>query len=371
MARRCRVPSHAIAVVVALLASAALGACSSDGDAPNASTPTSTHAAVSLPAAADSKHAWAVGMSGSIFATTDGCRHWRPQTSETSYALTGITFADNEHGWAIGSYNGNATDPAPVLATSDGGAHWARQTVAEHFLPSNVACVDASHAWVAGSGSSDGPLIAATNDGGAHWVTQLKWSQSAQQIFALAFADSLHGWAIADYRTLLATRDGGLHWSKQTLPKGYQSIDCIACPGASHCLVGGSHTKGSNVLYPWLAETTDGGTTWRSLPVAPIGSDPIGALYVLGARWMLVGSYDRAWTSPDKAAHLTHLSMPAFTSFAFADSKRGWCVAGHAIWTTTDGGRTWRRQYEGTGAGFLQAVACGRPQTCSGPTEPN
>jgi photosystem II stability/assembly factor-like uncharacterized protein len=334
-------------------------------------SPAVSQTAVPLPAAADFRHAWVVGDNGSIVATTDGGRHWLPQTSGTSYILSGVTFADNEHGWAVGFANGNEKAPAPVLSTTDGGAHWARRTIADHFLPVSVACVDATHAWVAGEGSSEGPLIAATSDGGAHWTTQLRWSEDVQQIEVLAFADSLHGWAIAGYDTLLTTGDAGVHWTKQALPKGYKSIDCISCPDASHCFVGGSCTRGSDVLYPWLGATEDGGTTWHSLPVAPIGSDPLGALAVLSRRRMLVGSYDHAWSSMDHCAHLTRLAMPAFTSFAFVDSRRGWCVAGHDVWATADGGRTWRRQYHGMLTTFPQAVACGAPQAGAGPTEPN
>ena len=46
---------------------------------------------------------WAVGTFGSIIATTDGGKTWKPQTSQTSSHLFSVAFATRRHGIAVGS----------------------------------------------------------------------------------------------------------------------------------------------------------------------------------------------------------------------------------------------------------------------------
>ena len=61
----------------------------------------------------DATHGWAVGQGGTILATTDGGA-WRAQSSGTTATLYAVAFPDAAHGWAVG-YGGR------IFATTSGG----------------------------------------------------------------------------------------------------------------------------------------------------------------------------------------------------------------------------------------------------------
>ena len=69
----------------------------------------------------DATHAWVVGESGTILATTDGGATWSKQSSGTTEWLLSVAFVDSTHGWAVG-FGGT------ILATTDGGATWRAQS---------------------------------------------------------------------------------------------------------------------------------------------------------------------------------------------------------------------------------------------------
>ncbi|MEE9158815.1 MAG: YCF48-related protein, partial [Gammaproteobacteria bacterium] len=59
----------------------------------------------------------AVGVNGTVLATTDGGRSWTAHGASTPAALLGVDFVDAERGWAVG-------DGGTVLATTDSGRTW-------------------------------------------------------------------------------------------------------------------------------------------------------------------------------------------------------------------------------------------------------
>jgi photosystem II stability/assembly factor-like uncharacterized protein len=63
-------------------------------------------------------HLWIALDDGSLIASTDGGRTWRPQNLPSSAGIEQLTFTDTSHGWAILAPNDT------LYQTSDGGAHW-------------------------------------------------------------------------------------------------------------------------------------------------------------------------------------------------------------------------------------------------------
>jgi photosystem II stability/assembly factor-like uncharacterized protein len=115
-------------------------------------------------AAVGARRCWAVGRGGAmstgfIASTTDGGRHWHPQAAVSRQPLQGVSFPDEQHGWAVGP-------DGTVLATSDGGATWSGQET-----------------------------------GGDYGLAQV------------SFSDRQHGWALISHMALLCTLDGGQSWS--------------------------------------------------------------------------------------------------------------------------------------------------------------
>ncbi len=139
--------------------------------------------AVSFP---DPAHGWAVGTGGTIVATADGGRSWSPEAAcaktvactatsadRVSADLTGVSFADPAHGWAVGA-------GGTIVATGDGGRSWSRQLACEPQA-SNAACTDA---------------LALDVD-----------------LNAVSFTDTANGWAVGRSGLILFTTDGGTRWT--------------------------------------------------------------------------------------------------------------------------------------------------------------
>jgi poly(3-hydroxybutyrate) depolymerase len=79
-----------------------------------------------------------------------------------------------------------------------------------------IATAPGGKVWVVG----DGGAIIATSDGGATWTAQA--SGTTENLYAVHFADALHGAAAGRRGTVVTTADGGAHWtSRPTGIDGY------------------------------------------------------------------------------------------------------------------------------------------------------
>lgn len=105
----------------------------------------------------------AVGDRGHVF--VNSAQVWQQVTVPSTALLTNVSFADKNHGWAVGH-------DATILHTSDGGSRWELQQV----LP-----------------ELDRPLL------------------------GVAFSDANTGVAVGAYGMYFSTRDGGQTWTNQFL----------------------------------------------------------------------------------------------------------------------------------------------------------
>ena len=110
----------------------------------------------------DPLYGWAVGEMGTILHTSDGGITWETQTSEITYLMNGIEFADRLEGW-ICSY-GN------ILHTTDGGKNWEVQLKRKMWLY-DIWFVDRENIWTPG----DFGEILHLSDGGAKLAVELPW----------------------------------------------------------------------------------------------------------------------------------------------------------------------------------------------------
>jgi photosystem II stability/assembly factor-like uncharacterized protein len=101
----------------------------------------------------------AVGDRGAVLVSADG-KEWTQVQTPTRAALTAVTFADAQNGWAVGH-------DAVILRTSDGGRSWALQNFEPElempFL--DVLFLDAQRGFVIGAYG----LLYGTVDGGETW----------------------------------------------------------------------------------------------------------------------------------------------------------------------------------------------------------
>lgn len=148
------------------------------------------------------------GRSGSMAAV----RRRELQACRTpGFGLRGLNrmrLVGETQGWLVG-------DGGLVLATRDLGLSWQLASgegleLAGNDFDWHALEVRGPRVWVAGS---PGTKVLASCDGGQTW--QAFNTQQNLPLYALAFADELHGWAVGALGTILATTDGGRTWQRQ------------------------------------------------------------------------------------------------------------------------------------------------------------
>ncbi len=213
-----------------------------------------------------------------VYRTVDGGETWTEthRDERPGIFMDGLAFWNDGHGIAFG-------DPIDssfvVLVTDDGGASW--QPVPPNALPapldgeagfaaSGRAIVTApdGHAWF-GTGGGEHARVLRTSDYGASWRAALAPIASGPSagIFALAFCDSLTGFAVGGDHTMrvapsdnvLRTEDGGRSWSVMgsALPAGVRYGAALVPQSDPGTLVAVG-PSGSGY-------STDGGATWTTL----------------------------------------------------------------------------------------------------------
>ena len=154
-----------------------------------------------------------------VFKTTDGAKHW--QRLSTGVAVPGpatVRFFDREDG-VISVLSNDSV----VVRTGDGGLSW-RSLV----LPAEsiwVAFADQIHGWaVAGDQQQQLLRLRVTNDGGATW-TQMTWPSGAPMFgkrswFDPHFRATGEGWlgAIGPHAGVFRTSDFGYTWGASDIP---------------------------------------------------------------------------------------------------------------------------------------------------------
>lgn len=133
-------------------------------------------AATMLDAAWAGERMVAVGDYGVVLLSDDQGKSFRQARSvPVSTPLTGVSFADAQHGWAVG--------------------HWG--------------------------------AILASSDGGESWQIQRLSSEEDRPLFAVHFFNARQGVAVGLWSLVLTTDDGGKTWNEQTLdaPSGYSRAD--------------------------------------------------------------------------------------------------------------------------------------------------
>jgi len=184
----------------------------------------------------------AVGDRGAIIVSADG-QKWDQVEVPVRAALTAVTFADAQHGWAVGH-------DAAIVATADGGKTWTLQ----NFQP-----------------ELEKPLL------------------------DVLFVDANRGVAVGAYGLMLETSDGGKSWSA-VMAKAIQEdagdvhFNAITRLGNGQLFVAGESGM--------LAVSADAGKTWNKLK-SPYDSSYFGALPVGDKGALIYGLRGNAYLSQD------------------------------------------------------------------------
>jgi photosystem II stability/assembly factor-like uncharacterized protein len=209
------------------------------------------------------------------------------------------------------------------------------------------------------------------------WVVNQQYPAAADAAWSVACPSTSTCFAVGENSTnsaeILATVDGGAHWTSQAVPAGLTELTAIACASTIVC----DAVSGSTVL-----STTDGGTTWRSLPIGAITSlsaiacPTTTSCVVTGQNQLgqaaIIATTDAGGTWVTQFQSTTQNFSTTFSSLACPSAEVCFAVGQVGILATTDGGTTWTSQTDFAGGvrpnGQLDAIACPTVTTCEAVT---
>jgi photosystem II stability/assembly factor-like uncharacterized protein len=268
----------------------------------------------------DAQHGWVIGASGRpdpyfgtgrIYATADGGLTWQKQSADLpDTRLTGVSFADAQHGWTCGVTvgTGSLTSSAVLLATTDGGQTWQREKLPTGFLALGVDFASPQDGCAVGL-SDHGQVSAHTTDGGAHWTLSSTALESTV-LQTVTFVDSQHGWATgyagaSSKPVVLATTDAGQTWVRQTAAGSSVSYNGVAFVSPERGWLFLDDPGGGVGDSIW--QTTDGGTHWLpedgGVAAGVMSASVVGdAVYIAGEEGFF-STVDRAGDSAPPATY--------------------------------------------------------------------
>lgn len=151
----------------------------------------------------------AVGDRGVILVSDDGAK-WDQVPAPVHATLTAVSFADAQHGWAVGH-------DATILHTADGGRTWRLQ----HFAPAenkpllSVLALDAQKAYATGAYG----LFLGTDDGGATWAPVEATALVEEGLHLNALIRLNHGALfLAGETGMVAVSADGREWKRLKIP---------------------------------------------------------------------------------------------------------------------------------------------------------
>ncbi len=193
----------------------------------------------------------AVGDRGHVLLSDDEGKTWRQVIVPTRAMLTGVSFGDAQHGWAVGH-------EGVILATTDGGQTWAHQEPAQDldtiFL--DVFFSDPLHGLVVGAYGK----CLLTMDGGKSWSAGAAIPDEVH-VNQIAPTTTDTVWLAGEAGTLLSSSDARTAWRKCFVP--YEGSLFGALPLGDRALL----TYG---LRGHVFVSTDAGANWseRDMPIA-------------------------------------------------------------------------------------------------------
>ncbi len=189
-------------------------------------------------------------------------------------------------------------DRGHVLVSDDRGATWRQVVVPTRAMLTGVSFADAQHGCAVGH---DG-VILLTADGGQTWTRQDDGKDLDSVWLDATFATPRDGFAVGAYGKCLVTHDTGRTWAPAQPIEEESHYNQVAA-GSDHALF----IAGESGL--WLA-SHDGGATWQRGQI-PYDGSLFGTLPAGGDRLIVYGLRGHVLVSEDRGAHWSERESPA------------------------------------------------------------
>ena len=191
-----------------------------------------------------------------------------------------------------------------------------------------------------------------TGDGGWSWQNPLPQGDSLE---AVATIDAQHAVAVGDCGAIITTADGGATWTSHDSGLTGAHLNDVSFPDANNgWAVAWTQASNGGSYGPFILHSADGGLSWTvqaSLPFAK-------AVEFIDARHGWVCGNNTVWSTSDGGLTWKAHNVPFnwyLSDVVFTDVHHGW-VVGHRenimgeyyypiILATSDGGVTWKKQY--------------------------
>jgi len=201
---------------------------------------------------------------GAILKSTDGGKNWRQVENSNSLPLYGISFINEQVGFAVGGKSncGGTGCKVPgylMLKTIDGGETW--DSIPLPYKPADLKTIKF---YSPTFGIAIGTLAnLVTHDGGENWRDFT--SEEMKINYNLFFLSENVAYLSGIKGKLFKTGDGGSTW--QNIYDHY--------PNVIRSLMFINEQVGFISFYNSLLKTTDGGLTWKKMDYAPLSAGAI------------------------------------------------------------------------------------------------
>src|SRR5574337_168373 len=208
-------------------------------------------------------------------------------------------------------------DHGVVLLSDDDGAHFRQaKSVPVSSMLTGVSFTDDRHGWAVGHWGA----ILATDDGGETWRVQRLATNEDRPLFAVTFLDRERGVAVGLWSLVLTTADGGQTWTPRALepPPGAKKADLNLL---------GLFADPKGRLYAaaergFVLRSDDAGASWSYLSTGYNGTFWSGI--ALSDEVLIVGGLrGTVYRSTDASARADRVSLTA----ASTGPDHGWIVA--------------------------------------------
>jgi len=217
-----------------------------------------------------------------------------------------------------------------ILTSTDNGATWSQSPVPTRATLTGVDFADDATGWAVGHDA----VILATGDAGASWTMVFSAPEDEAPLLDVWFADDETGFAIGAYGTFLETFDGGETWDARWISESDSHLhQMIAAPDGTLYIAA---ERGE------ILRSDDGGAEWVELPSPYEGSFfglialPDDVVIVFGLRGHIFRSEDRGETWTGIASGTVAMLTDGVT---FDDGRIAIVGLGGTLLVSDDGGR--------------------------------